>query len=645
MTFRTLFLLLCSMLIVSDAFAELQRVAVLEFRGVNVQPAIALKLSDQARLAALDVLNRQDYEVMTRENMMQILSDMGKDASCLEGVCEVDIGRNVGADIIVTGDILKTEGVYYLTLKLYETHRGTLLSGEDIEAESFGALKTNTFAQSKDLFQKGLGLSGGSTGSSGAVNIQSGFTGSVQNDDWDVSSGNTAIVAFSSSPRGAVVLVDGQLLCTETPCSKEIKAGSHKVVFQKERYFPYQSTINAQTGAKISGDLEARFGHVSVSSSPSGVKVLMDGERFGSTPISRTEVDAGVHTLSIEDPCYVGQDYRFQMKPGGEEDVTYPVTERQSAVKVTVTDKENVLLGDVYVDGQKVGQSSSVIKVPLCSKEVKVKVNDRNFTEKLTLQERQISEISVDASGSGPVIKNVDYTAKLIPAGTFTMGCTSEQSDCGGDEQPTHKVTISKDFYMMESEVTQALYERVMGENPSRFQGANRPVEEVNWYDAVKFCNKLSQMEELDQCYTINGTDVSWSNKSCNGWRLPTEAEWEYAARGGQSYKYAGSNRVGRVAWYWINSGSETHDVCGKNRNGYGLCDMSGNVYEWVWDWYGDYSSQVGTDLVGPSSGQRRVYRGGSWSDGAWSARVSNRNISRPDFERGNLGFRPGRTP
>ena len=146
MTFRTLFLLLCSMLIVSDAFAELQRVAVLEFRGVNVQPAIALKLSDQARLATLDVLNRQDYEVMTRENMMQILSDMGKDASCLEGVCEVDIGRNVGADIIVTGDILKTEGVYYLTLKLYETHRGTLLSGEDIEAESFGALKTNTFA-------------------------------------------------------------------------------------------------------------------------------------------------------------------------------------------------------------------------------------------------------------------------------------------------------------------------------------------------------------------------------------------------------------------------------------------------------------------------------------------------------------------
>ena len=147
----------------------------------------------------------------------------------------------------------------------------------------------------------------------------------------------------------------------------------------------------------MSGDLKARFGHVSVSSSPSGVKVLIDGETFGSTPINRKEVDAGIHTLSIDDPCYVGQDYRFQMKPGGKEDVTYPVTQRQSAVKVTVMDKEDVLLGDVYVDGRNVGQSSSVIKVPLCSKELKVTVMIVLLLETQS-QERQVSEISVDAS-------------------------------------------------------------------------------------------------------------------------------------------------------------------------------------------------------------------------------------------------------
>ena len=123
------------------------------------------------------------------------------------------------------------------------------------------------------------------------------------------------------------------------------------------------------------------------------------------------------------------------------------------------------------------------------------------------------------------------YSVVEIPAGTFMMGCTFEQEDdCGHLEKPAHQVTISKDFYLMENEVTQALYERVMGENPSEFKGLNRPVEQVSWYDAVKFCNKLSQIEGLDQCYTINGNDVSWSNKSCNGWRS-TEAEWEYAAR------------------------------------------------------------------------------------------------------------------
>jgi formylglycine-generating enzyme required for sulfatase activity len=238
-----------------------------------------------------------------------------------------------------------------------------------------------------------------------------------------------------------------------------------------------------------------------------------------------------------------------------------------------------------------------------------------------------------------------------IPAGTFTMGCTSEQGDdCYDNEKPAHQVTISKDFYLMENEVTQALYERVMGENPSEFKGANLPVETVSWYDAVKFCNKHSQLEGLDQCYTINGENVSWSNKSCNGWRLPTEAEWEYAARGGQSYKYAGSDNIDEVAWHYGNSdtgnGEQTHPVGQKKPNGFGLYDMSGNVFEWVWDGFGDYSSQGGTDLVGPDSGQYRVSRGGSWRYGARDARVSIRRYNRPDnVYYGGLGFRPGRTP
>ncbi len=171
---------------VSDALAEIKRVAVLEFRGVDVQDAMLLKLSDQSRFAALEVLDHQKYSVITRENMMQILEDNGLTASCLEGTCEVDIGRNIGADIIVTGDVFKTEGVYYLTLKLFDTHRGRLLAGQDIESESFGDLKKQTKVGSVVLFQQGLKLSPSKKSSLSTSAIQSTDSATVSGGDFSL---------------------------------------------------------------------------------------------------------------------------------------------------------------------------------------------------------------------------------------------------------------------------------------------------------------------------------------------------------------------------------------------------------------------------------------------------------------------------
>ena len=205
------------------------------------------------------------------------------------------------------------------------------------------------------------------------------------------------------------------------------------------------------------------------------------------------------------------------------------------------------------------------------------------------------------------------------------MGATSEQgSDADNDEKPVHSVALS-DYYIGETEVTQELWQAVMGSNPSRFGGyPKRPVEQVSWNDCQEFIKKLNQLTGMN-------------------FRLPTEAEWEYAARGGnksKGYKYSGGNTIGNVAWYTDNSGSRTHDVKTKQANELGIYDMSGNVYEWCQDWYGNYSSSSQTNPTGPSSGSLRVIRGGSWSISARYCRVSDRCNFYPDFRDDDLGLR-----
>ena len=219
----------------------------------------------------------------------------------------------------------------------------------------------------------------------------------------------------------------------------------------------------------------------------------------------------------------------------------------------------------------------------------------------------------------------------FVKGGTFTMGCTSEQSDCDSDEKPTHRVTVS-DFYMGKYEVTQKQWREIMGNNPSKFSGCdNCPVEQVSWNDVQKFIKKLNQ-------------------KTGKKYRLPTEAEWEYAARGGvethgRASLYAGSNNIGEVAWYKSNSGSKTHPVGQKKPNELGLFDMTGNVWEWCNDWYGDYSSSSQTNPKGPASGSFRVLRGGGWISGARGCRVAIRGINGPDFRSNFNGFRLVRSP
>jgi formylglycine-generating enzyme required for sulfatase activity len=231
-----------------------------------------------------------------------------------------------------------------------------------------------------------------------------------------------------------------------------------------------------------------------------------------------------------------------------------------------------------------------------------------------------VSYKSADPYGIGD---NMVY----IEGGTFTMGCTAEQgSDCNYDEKPSHSVTL-KSFYLNKYEVTQAQWRLVMGSNPSAYKGCdNCPVERVSWDEIQEFINKLN-------------------SQTGGRYRLPTEAEWEYAARGGnksKGYKYSGSNDVTSVAWYTSNSDSKTHVVGQKQANELGLYDMSGNVWEWCSDWYSEnyYYSSPSQNPAGSGSGTYRVVRGGSWYSGNLICRVAYRKISLPYFNYSYYGFR-----
>ena len=218
----------------------------------------------------------------------------------------------------------------------------------------------------------------------------------------------------------------------------------------------------------------------------------------------------------------------------------------------------------------------------------------------------------------------VSFTMIAVKGGTFTMGATSEQTGAFSDESPTHSVTLS-DYYIGETEVTQKLWNAVMGSNPSKFTGnMQRPVEMVSWNDCQTFISKLNQL-------------------TGETFRLPTEAQWEYAARGGnksKGYTYSGSNAIDDVAWYNDNSDRMTHPVKTKAPNELGIYDMSGNVFEWCSDWYGSYSSAAQTDPTGPATGFYRVRRGGSWDDIAASCRVAYRISGAPTNTINYLGLR-----
>ena len=250
---------------------------------------------------------------------------------------------------------------------------------------------------------------------------------------------------------------------------------------------------------------------------------------------------------------------------------------------------------------------------------------------------------------SGEPVKSAGIKMVRIPAGSFMMGSPPSEEDRFEDET-RHRVTLTRDFWLAATEVTQGQWELVTGQTPSSFKGRDRPVENVSWNDAVAFCNRLSIYEGLVPAYRIGDDDVVW-DKAATGYRLPTEAEWEYACRAGAETPFhfgATLNiELANFDGYYpfgprrADPGrQETRPVGFMPANAWGLHEVHGNVWEWCWDWLGEYPGSV-TDPSGPTTGLKRVRRGGSWNAFSHYCRSANRFYDAPDIRYGSLGLRP----
>ena len=361
------------------------------------------------------------------------------------------------------------------------------------------------------------------------------------------------------------------------------------------------------------------YGKLNITSVPGDADIYLDGQKVGTTPMMLPKCLIGQHTVRISKAGHSDFTKTITLAEGATEEISARL---ESGKPVVISAHEGA---DIYVDGAKVGTTRFEGALAFGSHTAYAMLDGKKSGEKtinVSMQGGDVPAMTLAFHESKTfTVNGVSFEMVFVEGGTFQMGSNDGESD----EQPVHQVTLSN-YHIGKTEVTQELWQAVMGSNPSYsgFKGAKNPVNNVSWNDCQEFISKLNRL-------------------TGGRFRLPTEAEWEYAARGGnksRGYKYSGSDYLGRVAWYEDNSDSKVHPVGSKSPNELGLYDMSGNVREWCSDWYDSYLSSPQTNPTGPSSGNNRMGRGGSWDHNATRCRVANRGGSAPAFSSGSLGLR-----
>ena len=364
----------------------------------------------------------------------------------------------------------------------------------------------------------------------------------------------------------------------------------------------YVLTLAKPSGASETQQMQT----LTIKYSPITASVLVDNKFIkGSDGVANTSLPIGQHSYIIACDGYESEEGMVKLKPTAPSNLQITLSKEVASA----SQSSPTALPQQSQPQQPIEQKPSVASVA-----------------SPTTMSSSSNMVGSSESGSViiiPVKNGINIEMVKVEAGSFNMGATPEMENPNEDEKPVHRVTLTNNYYIGKYEVTQALWKIVMGSNPSNSKGDNLPVEKVSWNDCQKFISKLNKL----------------TGKS---FRLPTEAEWEYAARGGnksRGYQYSGSNTIGDVAWYDGNSGSKTHAVGTKQPNELGAFDMTGNVWEWCQDWFNRYSSSPQTNPIGAVSGSCRVYRGGSCCYSGY-CRCSCRFDGTPDFRNGDLGLR-----
>ncbi len=441
--------------------------------------------------------------------------------------------------------------------------------------------------------------------------------------------------ALTVSPKDAKVSIDGVLQSSSTDgeYSAMLPYGSHTYKVEAGGYISKSGTftISSSDMTPINVSLLSAMATVSVTCPTPAVSLYVDKKSVGMAPWTGS-LKEGMHLIEAKKEGYRSQQRTINLSQQQRLDVAFA---ELAAIQGNLSINYKPFGADVYIDGKKVGQSPRVFNgIMVGNHKVEIKKDGYGTDSKtVSILEGQTASLSgvltTHTSSSGntitiPVKDGISIDMVRVEAGTFTMGATPEMKKPYNYEKPTHSVTLTNDYYIGKYEVTQALWKAVMGNNPSYFKGDNLPVEKVSWDDCQEFISKLNR---------ITGKTF----------RLPTEAEWEYAARGGnksRGYQYCGSRKLSDVAWYDDNSGHKTHAVGTKQPNELGIYDMSGNVWEWCQDWYGTYSSSSQVNPTGANSGSDRVYRGGGWCFSARFCRSSFRLSATPAYRVIDLGLR-----